>query len=142
MLIMNTEQSNVTSETEPASVALRFPITIGTPALLSARQGPDLYFRGQTLKTNVPKPGFAFVNLMKAGNVDLLVGGMMDVFCFKEEVSLDIPTLSPGNSFVFDGSYSGLVPDGMKTGDKFELVIEVVGLGTMDGFIDHVAVEA
>ena len=129
-----------TPETEPHSVALRFPITIGTPALLSARQGPDLYFRGQTLKTNAPRSGFAFANSMKAGNLDLLCGGMVDVVALVD-AHLDIPTLSPGNSFVIDGSYSGLVPDGMKAGDKFELVVEVVGLGTMYTGVDHVAVE-
>lgn len=130
-----------TLETEPCSVALKFPIKIGTPALLSSRQGPDLYFRGQTLKTNVPSHGFAFANALKAGNVDMLYGGMMDVFAFKDMPPIDFLTLTPGNSFVFDGSYSGLVPDGMKAGDEFELVVEVVGIGMMDTGVDHVAVE-
>ena len=127
---------------ELASVKLVFPITIGEPSLLVGRQGPDLYFRGRGLKTNAPQSGFVFANSLKAGNVDVLYGGMVDVFAMTGKEELDVPTMAPGNSFVFDGSYSGLVPDGMKAGDKFELVIEVVGLGSMDGFIDHVAVEA
>jgi hypothetical protein len=119
---------SLADKTEPSSVALRFPIVIGTPALLSARQGPDLYFRGQTLKTNAPRHGFAFVNSLKAGNLDLLCGGMVDVVALVD-APLDIPTLSPGNSVVFEGSYTGLVPEGMKAGDAFELVVEVVGIG-------------
>ena len=121
-----------TPETEPHSVALRFPITIGTPALLSARERPcDRYLRGRTVKTNAPQPGFAFVSDLKVGNVDTLCGSYIDAWAMRNMSDLDLPTMTPGTALVFEGQYSGLVPEGFKKGDKFEFEVTVEGIGMM-----------
>jgi hypothetical protein len=133
---MNTEEASVSDpkdfKAETASVVMRFPITIGEPSLLSCRQGPDLYFRGTALKSNIKQPCFAYTSSFKAGNVDCLHGGQVDIFSFgKEGMPLDVPTLSPGNSFVFEGDYTGLIPEGTKKGDAFTLEITVDGFGSI-----------
>lgn len=115
---------------EPSAVVLKFTIKLGTPSLLMCRQGPDLNFRGKALKSNAPKPCFVSALSLKAGNVELLVG-QHDVFSWSDEAELDIPTVAPGNSFVFEGNYTGFVPEGMKAGDEFALEITIDGVGSM-----------
>lgn len=123
-----TEQEE--QKVESSTVSLKFPIKLGTPSLLTCRQGPDLNFRGRALKSNAPGPGFAQALSLKAGNLDLIHGGV-DVFSWRDGASLDAPAMSPGNSFVFEGNYTGLVPEGMKPGGEFELEITIDGVGTM-----------
>jgi hypothetical protein len=121
---------------ESSTVSLKFPIKLGTPSLLTCRQGPDLNFRGRTLKSNAPASGFAFAMSLKAGNLEMLYGGSTDVSSWNGKMELDIPTISPGNSFVFEGNYTGAVPEGMKTGDEFELEIAIEGVGTLGWLVD------
>lgn len=129
--LQSKEDPKTDFKTEPASVVMKFQITIGEPSLLFCRQGPDLNFRSKSLKSNVTQPGFAFASHLKAGNVDWLMGGQIDVFSFsKEGMPIDVPTMSPGNSFVFEGNYTGLIPEGMKKGDAFTLEITIDGIGS------------
>jgi hypothetical protein len=120
----------VETKAKTGEMCLTTKIVLGKPSRIYIRDECDKILRGRELVMGVPGPNFIHIDGVKVGNLEVLYGGVMDAWQFNSahKYQIDMPTMAPGICASVAGSYSGLVPEGLKAGDKFEFVVTIRGL--------------
>jgi hypothetical protein len=112
MLLEPNKYSDLKVERYTFSINANIP-SLGTPAVLTASNAPDVNFRPQRVTANVVSPGMVLISDARVANVSFTVGGQLDAWTWNANgvgQQLDVPTLTPANKASFIASYSGLVP--------------------------------
>lgn len=117
---------------KPASIEIPIKFTLGEKAVFHKRLWPAIDFASgrvqfDTIGTNVPCPNAVIFGLIKVGNVGLLVSSRIDAFVWREPLALDVPTMTYGTAITLFGTYTGLVPEGMRAGEEFEFKVTLSG---------------
>lgn len=101
---------------ERYSFSISQTLTLGTSSAVLLTGQPDTTIRPQRMTVNAPTPGFVTLSEIKVANVSVSVGsGDEDAFNYSplgQDMSLDMPTLTPANRATLRGTYSGFVPPG------------------------------
>lgn len=107
---------NSAVKVERYSFSLSQSIVLGTPSDVDMSGQPDTTIRPQRLTFNAPAPGFVTLTEIKVANVSVSVGsGAEDAYFYNplgQDMTLDMPTLTPANRASLRGNYSGFVPPG------------------------------
>lgn len=105
-------------------------LTLGTAAGITATNNPDTNIRPQRVTMNAPNPGFVTISEIKAANVSVTVGGILDAYQFNavgQDQSLDMPTITPAMKVSVLGQYTGFVPAGFVLGQPYLFVASFTG---------------
>lgn len=96
-------------------------LTLGSPLDFIVSRTVDLDdFRVEKIATNAPSYDFAVVSVMLIDDFDVLQGGITDVFVFRDRLRIRPSAFC--KVVTIKGNYSGLIPKGCVSGDKFSLV--------------------
>ena len=109
---------------------IRTEILLGVPSPVCLARQPTVAFQPRRLTVNAPCPGFFLYDVIRIANEALTVGGPGDAHLFHplfENGTLDLPPIHPALQFSMTGHYTGLVPHGMRRGDRFHLVASLQG---------------
>ena len=97
---------------------------------------PDSAIRPAYVTCNVPFVGLVFVYDVKVANVGIVLGPrkipiysvsvqtgsyVRDAYAWREKARIYCPEVLVGNNLCILASYNGVVPDGFKSGDTFNL---------------------
>jgi hypothetical protein len=115
-------------------------ITLGTPETFTIVDTPSSYIRARKLKSNAPTENFMMLRQASVGNINALLGGNMkgaeesEMDAFHKDSSghdVDLPTLAPGIPATIRARYTGIVPSGHATGEKFTATFVLHGPASM-----------
>jgi hypothetical protein len=109
----------------PPSLTLSTTLVIGTPSMFRERElSSNVKFLVGLVKTNAPCFEFVRFHDLRVANISILcdeenneVDEWKDAFAHNE--GTEIPELDMHARLMMIGTYTGLIPDGMKVGDKF-----------------------
>lgn len=105
-----------------------------TPIAIAATQNPQTQIRPQRVTCNSPLEGWGTLTNVQLANVNVLVGGTIDMFDFSARAmdsQMDLPTLSPANAVQVAGAYSGLLAPGYVSGANFIWTLSFKGPSNM-----------
>lgn len=105
-----------------------------TAVAIAATQNPQTQIRPQRVTCNSPSEGWGTLTNVQLANVNVLVGGTLDMFDFSARASdaqMDLPTLSPANAVQVSGAYSGLLAPGFNAGANFIWALSFKGPSNM-----------
>lgn len=105
-----------------------------TAVAIAATQNPQTQIRPQRVTCNAPSEGWGTLTNVQLANVNVLVGGTLDMFDFSARASdaqMDLPTLSPANAVQVSGAYSGLLAQGFNAGANYIWALSFKGPSNM-----------
>jgi len=112
-------------------------LVLGTASNITPfTQQPSTSIKGQRVIMNAPVPGFVLVSSLQVANVNVLVGGTEDAYTYSagaQGVMLDLPRLDPQNRATSAGAYTGVLPPGYTSGNRFQFIITLQGPSTLAG---------
>jgi hypothetical protein len=126
--------ANSTSKIQRYVFAVNFTVVQQTPIQIFASQNPQTQLRPQRLTCNAPQEGWGNFNNIQLANVNVLVGGKIDMFDFSaraQDAAMDLPTLSPANAVQVSADYSGLLSPGYVAGANFLWALSLKGPSNM-----------
>lgn len=105
-----------------------------TAVAIAASQNPQTQIRPQRVTCNTPQEGWGTLTNVQLANVNVLVGGTIDMFDFSARAmdsQMDLPTLSPANAVQVAGAYSGLLSPGYPAGANYIWALSFKGPSNM-----------
>ncbi len=105
-----------------------------TAVAIAATQNPQTQIRPQRVTCNAPVEGWGTLTNIQLANVNVLVGGTIDMFDFSaraQDAAMDLPTLSPANAVQVTGAYAGLLPPGYVAAANFIWTLSFKGPSNM-----------
>jgi hypothetical protein len=105
-----------------------------TASDIFATQNPQTQIRGQRVTCNAPLEGWGTLKQIQLANVNVIVGGVVDMFDFSSramDAEMDLPTLSPANAVQVSGRYSGLLAASYIAGADFIWALSLKGPSNM-----------
>lgn len=105
-----------------------------TAQAIAATQNPQTQIRPQRVTCNAPQEGWGTLTNIQLANVNVLVGGVVDMFDFSARAmdsQMDLPTLSPANAVQVAGAYSGLLSPGYPAGANYIWALSLKGPSNM-----------
>ena len=104
----------------------------GSP--IFASQNPQTQIRPQRVTCNAPAEGWGSITQIQLANVNVVVGGTVDMFDFSAramDAQMDLPTLSPANAVQVTGRYSGFLATSYVAGADFLWALSLKGPSNM-----------
>ena len=114
--------------------AVNQTLTQQLAAAIQCQQNPQTQIRPQRLTCNAPAEGFGTLAQIQLANVNVIVGGVCDMFDFSAramDATMDLPTLSPANAVIATGAYSGFLAPGYVPGVPFVWALSLKGPSNM-----------
>lgn len=129
--------SDVKVERYTMSLAQTFVLGTGGSFDTNMAQSPSTDFRPQLMTANVPTPGLAYLQSLAMANVLVTVGtGSEDLFAYNANSwgrNLDMPTLTPANKAIAQGTFTTFVPPGYVNGASYTLTLSFKGPSLLAG---------
>jgi hypothetical protein len=123
-----------TPERYPMSV--RFDFIAGKRAVIEKFAQTSICFRCEHLVSNVKEPNLVRLETMLCANVNVQLGEEgIDLNSTPDledpilGVPVNFPWMTPANRWYFQVSYNGRVPNHLKNGDPFTVIVTLVGEG-------------
>ncbi len=114
--------------------ALNQTVVQQTAVAIAASQNPQTQIRPQRVTCNAPQEGWGTLTNIQLANVNVIVGGTVDMFDFSaraQDAAMDLPTLSPANAVQLTGAYSGFLAPGYVAGANFIWALSLKGPSNM-----------
>lgn len=129
--------SDVKVERYTMSLAQTFVLGTGGAFDTNMAQSPSTDFRPQLMTCNVPVPGLAYLQSLAMANVLVTVGtGSEDLYAYNANSwgrGLDMPTLTPANKAIAQGTFTTFVPPGYVNGASYILTLSFKGPSLLAG---------
>jgi hypothetical protein len=98
---------------EDFEMGLAKRVALGIPCDFSVQSSPDTHMRVKKLVCKVPR-GMFYIRGIYVANLSCLSGDPIDAAALIDS-HVDYPTMTPANRMRMDVSYTGLVPDDLKS---------------------------